>query len=345
MVRIILAALVICSLLPCAAAADFKVGMVLPLSGPVGAMGTAFQRGVEMYREEHGPGAAEFLFEDHRYDGKSAVTAVEKLYHQNGVRICVVWGNTPSAAVVPLSETKSIPMVAVTFDPLAKGRKNVIAFGPLLSKMIENVDLQFKRWEVQQAAALSIDIGDALDSIEDLKRLRNGKLIIRTIANEETDFKTQIAALKSQQVDGLVLITLVGQAITFLKQAAAQNFTPKIISGDVFADEEFLRSAAELNPDVAFVYGAVDDAFIGRMRKRWKSSSYFFEAASGYSLAAMMDRAAADQGRSPAEALKNIDLRNLPLQSLTFANTPELGAHFEAGQKVYFAPAAERPRN
>ena len=75
---------------------DFKVGINLPLSGDVAEYGIAAKNGIEMAREEH-PRDFEkitFVYEDNKYDGKTAVAAFHKQKDSDKVALSLVWGDT-----------------------------------------------------------------------------------------------------------------------------------------------------------------------------------------------------------------------------------------------------------
>lgn len=318
-----------------------KIGIVLPLSGSIASMGDAFRKGFELYLEEHPQAALKFSFEDSRYDGKTSIAALHKLHDIDKADLIVVWGNTPSDSCAPVAEERRIPMLGVSMNPIAKGRSSVVSVGPPLEKLVAKVIDQFKTWELKNPGAVSIDIGNALKGVEALRLALGDNFHSRTIANDETDFKTLIVGMRAKKIDGVFLLTMPEQAMTFIRQSSQLNFRPHIVGGDVFADANFRAKAIEYFPDLAFVYGGVEAEFIERLKKRWNDTSYFFETATGYTIAMLADSLARDgkttRERGVIPALVSADVSGVPMVGFKLVNNEEYGVHFENDGKVYTA--------
>jgi hypothetical protein len=88
------------------------------------------------------------------------------------------------------------------------------------------------------------------------------------------------------------------------------------------------------------VYGSVKSPFIQRLADSPPGRSYFFEAASGYSVAAI-SAALAQRWRSeednndPFRELPLIPLSGFPLAAIDFRNDTSLGRHLEVGVTDY----------
>lgn len=320
------------------AQSDLKVGVIAPLSGGVAPMGEAFRKGFDLFAKEMPAAKVSFLFEDSRYDGKASLSAFHKLSEVDKVDLIVVWGNTPSDTVAPIAEKSRFPVLAISMNPVAKDRAYVVSLGPPRQMLVQQVNQTFDDWELKNAAAVSIDIGSALEGVERVKANRNGELAVTIVSGEDNDFKSIIANLKAKKVDGLLLLMLPEQALTFTKQAYQMKFTPRIIGGDIFADEEFQRKVREYSREISYVYGAVDSSFLPRVKHEFGESSYFFETACGYTVALLTHRVAeqATQWKSnPLEALLKVDSSGVPLGGFQLSDTPEFGRHFEVTGRVY----------
>lgn len=232
-------------------------------------------------------------------------------------------------------------MLGVSMNPIAKGRRWVLSIGPPLETLILKVVDQFRAWKLERPGAISIDIGNALKGVEVLRQELGEKFYSKAIANDETDFKTLILGLRSKKIDGLLLLTMPEQALTFIRQAVQFNYHPQIVGGDVFADAAFRERAAQLFPDLSFVYGAVEDVFTARIKKRWNDTSYFFETATGYTIAILADRIGADlkaaRSKGSIEALKHVDTSSVPMLGLKLLDSTEYGLHFENEGRIYKA--------
>jgi len=206
-------------------------------------MGEASRRGFELFESQNPicEKAVKFIYEDSQYDGKHSLSAFNKLRSTDQVNFTVVWGNTPASVVSPMVERMQAPTLALSMNPDAKGREYVISFGPKIELLVEKIVAQFREWKTKTPAAVSIDIGNALEGVEMVNIDLGGKLIVEKVSATETDFHPIIAKLKARGVDGLLLFAMPSQALTFAKQAAGLEFRPKMIGGDVFADDNFTK--------------------------------------------------------------------------------------------------------
>jgi ABC-type branched-subunit amino acid transport system substrate-binding protein len=317
---------------------NFRSGIILPLSGPLAAMGEAFRNGVELAKRDGRAEGIEFIFEDSRYDGKTTVSALHKLRDSNQVDLIAVWGNTPSGTAAPIANSLRLPMIGISMNPDAAERKYVMTLGPSIEAGVSQIATQIKEWGIKYPAAVSADLGNALAVVDLLNKKLGGDLYVKTFNNEENDFKTIISSLKHRSTDGIVLLSLPEQAITFLKQTRQMKFLPKILGGDVFADDTFKESAQLLSPNISFVYGEVDNDFPRRVKGIFGKSSYFFETACGYTVATLtaeLSRNSIAFQKDPFSKMGSLSLSQIPLPPLSFSNKPERGYHLETKMKVY----------
>lgn len=317
-----------------------KVGVILPLSGPLMEMGTSFKRGVEVYSADYPKAPVSFVFEDDRYEGKTAVTALHALRSKPGIDLAIVWGNTPAGAVAPVAEQQRIPTLTISNDPNAKGRRYVVSIGFSNATEAERIAQQFKVKNATKVGAVTVDMSSAIECVDLVGQRVPGGIFKKIVANEEVDFKAIIPQLKSRNIDGVVLFVLPQQALTFLSQARHFDYAPTIVGGDVFALESFRQDAARLSEKISYVYGSVDESFIQRLSSSPGGTSYFFETATGYSLAAMSAALAERRKKKgvdddPFSELKEITLPQLPLPKIEYKDDPAFGRHFEVDNRVY----------
>lgn len=283
-----------------------------------------------MYQEDHPDSDLRFVFEDHRYDGKTSISVLQKFKNIDKVDYAVVWGNTPSSTCAPVAERIELPMLGISFNPDAKGRKMVMTFGPKIEDHIDQVVAQFDRWKLETPAAVSIDIGNAVQGVEMLAERLSGKLITKFITNDEADFKSLLVQLRSKGVDGLLLFLMPQQAITFIRQADELEYPLKIVGGDIFAEDAFYESISSYSSEVAFVYGGVSQSFVNRIVKQWSSKSYFYETASGYAIAKLFEAFNGDKIR-----IEEIDKTAMPVLGFQFRNDQAFGRHFGVKSMIY----------
>lgn len=344
-VTIFLLAVATCALAPFSVcfSADrepLKVGVLLPLSGPLAEMGTSFKRGVEMYTSEYPKAPVSFIFEDDAYEGKAAVTSLHALRSNPGIDMAIVWGNAPAGATAPVAEQKKIPTITISNGPDAKGRRYVLSLGFSNTQEAERIAQTFTARGVSNIGAVTVDMGSALECVELVGGLAPGGIYKKIVPSEEVDFKGIIPQLKSRKIDGLVLFLLPLQALTFLSQAKQFGYYPTIVGGDVFALESFRKDAAKLSNNISYAYGSVEESFIRKLSVVPGGTSYFFETATGYSLAAI-SVAMAERWKTkgvsddPFSGLKEMTLPQLPLPRIDYKEDSAFGRHFEVDNRVY----------
>ena len=91
-----------------------KIGVVLPLSGPMSIVGTAIRDGMEL---SHNAGdGLELIFEDDQYMPRNSVLAVQRLIDGIGVDGLVVFGSGPSIAVSEIAEQRKVPLISFAMN-------------------------------------------------------------------------------------------------------------------------------------------------------------------------------------------------------------------------------------
>lgn len=323
------------------AADKLKVGIVLPLSGPVAPMGEAFRRGVELWVKQNQQSAEniEIVFEDHRYDGKSTIAAIQKLSELEQIDLLVVWGNMPSGVIAPIVEQKKLPTILVSMNPDALNRNYVVTLSSKIDLLTKSTVSFFKANRSANPAAVSIDIGNAVVAVQLLSKELGGKLIEYFVPNDSADFNSTIAKLKSKKVDAVFLLTMPEQALTFARQAAAQKFDVPIIGGDIFADTTFQELFISLSSKLAFVYASIAESFIEGLQNEYSNISYFGESAAGWVSIDLISQLGkhAQEGTSKEffSYLPKVSFLNSPIEQLELAEDQEFGRHLKHQVGVY----------
>lgn len=322
------------------------VGVLLPLSGGLMDMGNSVKRGMELYQIDHPDAKTRFVYEDTRYEGKTTVSAFHSLRDRSKASLVIVWGNTPADTVAPVAEQLKTPLLAITMNPVAKDREFVLTFGSQRN-VVESFAKSVRDLKAARPGAVSVDLGNALEILKLIENDLGQDISEEVIATEEVDFKSTILKLKAKRIDSLILFLLPQQALTFLKQSKQMNFAPNIIGGDIFASDSFRQQAARITDKCSFVYGGVKKEFVQKLRESPEGSSYFFEAATGYSIASMVEKAMSKQrdpsyaGSTILDQLTKVDLSESPISQLKFANDPKYGRYFESEHWRYGAELGE----
>lgn len=324
----------------CLAESRPKVGISLPLSGPLASMGQSFRRGFEMYQSEHptDTSGVEILFDDHRYDGKQAVSSFHQMTGAAGVDFFTAWGNLPAETLAPIAESSKVPALFFTNLPVAKDRKYVVTMGNRAEGTVQACADFLKASQARNPAALTVNVGNAIAVVDAVKEKLSGELLVLSFEPDLTSFQPLILRMKKASVDKLILFALPDQALAYARQAATLKFLPGTIGGDLFADKAFLANAKPLFSSVSFVYGKVNPEFIQSYQKYSGDFSFFFEAASGYSLAEIIYKQIGNSSPQPTnwmEALRGTEMNKLPLVGAHLTESPDDGLRLECDSAVY----------
>jgi len=92
-----------------------KIGVIIPLSGPVSEVGESIRNGIEFSKNDFDPkDEVKLIFEDDQFQAKNTVNAMWKLIEIDKVDAVITFGGSTSSAVADIAERKSVPMIAVT---------------------------------------------------------------------------------------------------------------------------------------------------------------------------------------------------------------------------------------
>ncbi len=191
-----------------------KVGAILPLTGDGAAYGVPMQKiaqiAVEKVNEEGGIDGKdlEFIFEDGKCTGKDAASAAEKLINIDNVEIIYggfcsseTLGLAPkaeAAGVVVLSPGSSSPDITDAGDYIFRNYPSDSAQGKIIAEVAGELGLQ-------TIGVLTEEQDYTIGIESSFSESFEGEVISQNFLSTDTDFKTQIAKLKSDGVDAILV--------------------------------------------------------------------------------------------------------------------------------------------
>lgn len=231
---------------PQTAAATYKVGVILPLSGDAAAYGEIFRNVDQIAVDEiNAAGGAngkklELVIEDGKCNGQDGTNAIQKLVNVDKVQ--VVQGgfcSSESLAAAPIAEANKVALLS----PGSSSPKltNISHFffrdypsdasqGQVLAQVSYNKE-GFKNvafLQEQQDYALGI-----YQAFSDEFQKLGGKVVKEEYPKDATDFRTQLVKLKAQNPDALFLDTQTpAPAAHILKQLKDLNWKPRLLLSD-----------------------------------------------------------------------------------------------------------------
>lgn len=330
----------ICLLSVPVAAENLTVGMSLALSGIGAEMNKSVTNGFEDFRKENPDKMknVKVVFDDHLYDGKTAISNFQNFKSAHKIDLAVVWGNTPSQALAPVAERDKTPLIAVSYEPLAKGRDWVVTLGQPAEYSMEYMADYIKDSGYKRPMMVYIDVGNATRSTEVLGGFlekRGLKLLTESIAMKMVGLKSIVTRIKARNPDFLFLFTIPSQFLTISKEIKTQGLTLPMVGADVLLQTDILKKARKYSKETYAFHGRIDDDNIKRIIKKQGNGSYVYDYAVGYTLGQIISKLNKDNLKDFQKTISDMDFSDSPIANLRFERNKEYGAHIRNDVRLY----------
>ncbi len=226
------------------AADEVRIGVYLPMTGPVAAFGQMSWNGLQVAHEMHptvlGKQVKLFLV-DNKGDKVEGANAVERLIKYN--KVCAIIGavcSSVSLAGGPVAEKYHVPMVSpASTNPLVtQGKKYVfrVCFidpfqGKIAAKFAYNY-LKARKAAIVMDVQQDYCVGLAKFFEESFKKL-GGKIVAKVMYRTgDQDFTAQVTAVKAKKPDVIYIPGYYPEIALFSKQARELGVKSYILSGD-----------------------------------------------------------------------------------------------------------------
>jgi len=300
-------------------AEPFKVGVILPLSGPVATFGEAAKQGLELLKKEKPNSSLDLIFEDSKYDSKTSITAFNKLTDIDKPDLIISWGTGPSGAIAPIAEHKKFPTMLISGDPeIIKNKKYVVDF---VNNPIDfsNQQLNYIRekgykkigvvkTEIQYLEAFLKGIKDNLKPDEQLQVIDSFQ------PDSSVNFQTSITKIKlgvkQGNIDVLAILLGNGQVGSFYKKMNEQRILLPTFGSDVLSSKAERVNSGSAVKGATFAAININDAFKAKFDEN--NSDQIAPAANSYDLASLLNDLFSEDYKnnkklSPEEILSRIE--------------------------------------
>lgn len=222
-----------------------KIGAILSLSGPAAPFGEINREALQLAEEEINKKGGidgrmvEIIIEDDGTSGTKAASAFQKLVDSEKVDVVIggMW-DFIAQAIMPLAEERGVVFISPSnfripdvFEP----NKQTFLMLPDFEFAIRKLEGEIAKSEVEKLALVRFnssfgeEIGRSLGEIS--VELGHGPIMTETYQSiGGNDYRTTIAKLKDQGIDGVYLDMIGSDTVTFLRQAKEMKFTPKIFT-------------------------------------------------------------------------------------------------------------------
>ncbi|WP_456391553.1 ABC transporter substrate-binding protein, partial [Nitratifractor sp.] len=236
-----------------AMAKEVKIGVVLPLTGPIAAFGQTSKGGLDIaYEQNHklkNGDEVKLVVLDDRGDKVEAATAVKRLLDKNGVTVIlgeVASGN--SMAMAPIAEKAKTPMIthASTNPRVTKGKKYVTRAcfidpfqGAVMAKYA--LDNGMKTAVVVTDAKQDYSVGLS-KAFKKAYTAGGGKILKTVLINSgDKDFNAQVSTIKAANPDIIAFTGYYPEAALMVKQARAMGVKAPFIGADGVGFPELVK--------------------------------------------------------------------------------------------------------
>lgn len=211
-----------------------KVGVIVPLSGPAGAIGEEVKNSVDLPELPN----IERIYEDDQCDAKKALSAYQNLKIK-GVKIFYIACSGSIMSLAPLAKENG-DLILTAYAGSSEIRKTgteVIRFVPDALSVVEEMDAYLEQNNSKKYAILYENLDYPKSAIESLK-LKLGDQIVFTegYSGDNISFKSQLLKFKNKDLDGIIMIPVSDKAaqIIFKEMQQLKTITTDTeIIGDV----------------------------------------------------------------------------------------------------------------
>lgn len=223
---------------------NFKLGVILPLSGNLAFFGRAHLNSELIYKEDHSKTNEKpsIIYEDSGYDAKQAISAYRKLVSTDKVDAIYCFGGPMLSALAPLAEADKIPFFAPeSEDQDAKDKRYVTLFRNVTHEFGQVAWDELRTKGVKHLGVIK-NSNQFMDTVMRgvVENAKGGEIVSTEVdaIPGSVDFRTQILKLKKKKLDYLLVLLLPGSHRAFLKQSMELGFTVPMIGVEEFAVTE-----------------------------------------------------------------------------------------------------------
>ncbi len=240
-------------------AKEIKIGIVLPMSGPIGGFGQSAYKGIKLAHKlepklKNGD-TLKLVLVDNKSDKIESANAISKLISNDKVTAIIgALTSSNTMAGTKIAEDNKTPMVApvATNVKITKKKKFISrvcfsdAFQGVVASNFAYNNLKARRVAIIIDTKQDYSIGIAKQFRKAFKKL-GGKIIQKAkISSGDTDFKAIISNLKSLKPDLVFIPIYSTEAALIAKQAKELGFKTKFLGTDgMAADKVFFETGKD----------------------------------------------------------------------------------------------------
>lgn len=303
----------------------FRIGLILPMTGPFASTGKQIDAAVRLYMAEHGASVAgrrvEVLLKDDQGQPNQTRRIAQEFVTGDPVDVLAGFGVTPSAlAVAPVATQARTPAVI-----MAAATSSVVAASPYFirtSYTLQQSASTMAEWvyknRMRNLATLVSDYGPGLDAEKVFKERveANGGKVVESlrVPMSNPDFAPFLERLRERKPEAVFVFIPSGPAAALMKQYTERGLDKagiRLIGDGGVTDDDLLNDMgdAALGVVTSFHYSAAhpsatNQKFVAAFRNANKGMRPNFMAVGGYDGMRVIYKALeATQGKGRGDAL------------------------------------------
>lgn len=287
-----------------------KVGVLLPLTGPLAEYGQAYKNGITLASEKSGNKNTEYIFEDSDYIAGKSISAFNKLTGIDKVDVLMSWGGVPSDAVYPLLKDKKLPFLAgSSLSRVTESSPYTIRVYVAPDYFTREMWKYFRAHNYKNIAVVKVEALYPNTIIEGLIAGKNADetiTVVDTYASPaENDFKTSILKLKNSKVkyDALGVMLFAGQIGNFYNQKSNLGLDIPTFGTDFFESKSDIDVAGKNIDGATYANFLVSDTFEKEYVSKFGNDSQISQAGLGYDMALKVNQLAS---KDPDQIMKQL---------------------------------------
>ena len=275
-----------------ASADPYRVGVILPLSGPLGFQGESFRNAMTLACERLCENRIQLFFEDDAFQVKNALSAYRKLHESDRIQFLMIFGANQGATVSALTERAGIPTVSFSVLPsVVENKKFAVLFFANVPNLMNELVTEVKRRKLSRIAVLSTIQDATLLQKELLLKSGAAEVIFQQeFAPEDREIRAAASRVAALRPDGVALMTLPPQGSLFAKQLRTAGYTNQIFGTIQLASLSELAASEGALKDAWVSTGDDQQAnnFLSDMAHRFPGYKATFESVYGYDAIAVL---------------------------------------------------------
>jgi branched-chain amino acid transport system substrate-binding protein len=272
LVGIVALALAACIVLETSAQQPLKIGLILPMTGPMASTGRQVSAAVKLYIAEHGDVVAgrkiEVLLRDDTNAPETTKRFAQELVTNDHVEILAGFGLTPLAfAAAPIATAAKTPMIVMSAGTLIIPEKSpyIVRTSFTLPQNTAPIAMWAPKHGIKKVFTLVADYAPGIDSETTFKKVfeANGGQIVGSVRVpvQNPDYAPFVQRAKDANPDALFVFVPSGEGAAVMKQFAERGLAKagiKLIGPGDVTDDDILDSMGDpaIDTTTSFHYSA-----------------------------------------------------------------------------------------